>query len=434
MRIGCRRVAEGEGALPISRLLVSAIVFFAFFGSVARAEDDPAAKICLAVLTVDIKDTNSSQSEEEHFNQYKSILKTAQFKSYQELQSSGQSIGINIPIAAGLIGLSEDAKSDSGKFQKEMADFLNSTYSEKRDKIRTSSRSSTINSQLLSVAENCHNQYFESLRDRIRFLVEVEPNGYATYNITITANVPAGVEHQFIIRQIEPSGVVTCTENGEPVSFGTNRESHVVLLKCVKPETTSIVFRVLTSVGVAPPVTLGARPTGTEEEVAPKVVVGKWGPSHPAIGSPLTAPCPCVSFKKDEDTSELINNCNSPVTALYVKDSDPAGGSTPAELPRSGREFSYVILENDRTVDFDLTGAKASVMFLYSCPGISVPAAPMHCYIDPSVLPPGVPPRWCDGSVPATGKAGDACTCPKYENDASGNIIITGTNPGKFRQ
>jgi hypothetical protein len=226
----------------------------------ASAQDDSAARLCLSLLQIDIKDTNQVFADEDHFNEFKSALQTANFNSYKDLEKAGGSLGLDIPIAKAIIGLSASAENDTGIFQQEMAKFLSTSYSKRMDRGRFQSVASHINSQLLSVAQECNSKYFETLKDRIRLSIEVEPQSYGKFVIKMFANTPQTMTERLVINQIEPADLITCTENGKALSLGTARPDNQALLNCAKDENQQILLVFRTNLG-SPTIRLPSKPT-----------------------------------------------------------------------------------------------------------------------------------------------------------------------------
>jgi hypothetical protein len=59
---------------------------------------------------------------------FRTFLNVGQFGSYQQLQNSGGSLGLNVPVVGKMLGLSADAQTNSGTFSSAMSQFLSSNY------------------------------------------------------------------------------------------------------------------------------------------------------------------------------------------------------------------------------------------------------------------------------------------------------------------
>ena len=98
------------------------------------AADDHAERLCEAILKVDIRDIHSAYQDDEHFRRFQSMMKTADFQNSQQMSSEGGSLGLDIPLASGLLGLDASANSNSANFQTQMSSFENADYSEYADR------------------------------------------------------------------------------------------------------------------------------------------------------------------------------------------------------------------------------------------------------------------------------------------------------------
>jgi hypothetical protein len=245
--------------------VVSAILVFAplpIFSQIAFQDDDPGARLCAGIFRGNVSDTNNVFSAEYHFNELQNTLKTARFKNYQEYSSKGASLGINIPVADGLIGFTGDYKDNEGTFQQEMMRFFSSSYQQEVHSSVFAQQESHINGMLLSVAQNCNHDYFESLKDRVKLWVEIAPSSYSQFTLTVKGYIPDGLA-TFTIMGVEPTPDVTCKSRGNAIRFPAPYPNSNTAYNCTKSASAQYNFTVVTNIGNSKPVLLPSAPLPT---------------------------------------------------------------------------------------------------------------------------------------------------------------------------
>jgi hypothetical protein len=395
-------------------------------------QDDPANRVCLALLAQNVQDTKSVYSDEFHFNQYQSVLKTANFSSYQEYANQGASMGIDIPIADGIIGFSGDYKSDSGTFQQQMNQFLSTSYAESLARNQYSESTATMNAQYLAVARDCQDHYYDTLKDRFKLSVTVEPASYSQFILKIAGYIPPpfNQNNYLVIQQIEPASDVQCTENGSKPSFPETKQDGNAVYTCSKSDSQNIQLAVLTNLGYSQPLNLPSKVTGPPALPPPTIEVPiTWAADSPVwpMGPPIT--CPCCSINHDETKVRITNNCNESVPIILMRDDDAEVSLTPPGYNRPGRAYAYVIVPHGKSATFDKSVAQHGMIWYLACPGLRTPDAPKVCRVDTNALPAGGPPYSCP--VSQSTNLGDTCSCPKF---APPNPNPVGSFPGKVSQ
>lgn len=354
-------------------VLTAAVVLSALAWSspaFAGAED-----LCLSVMKGDIKDRESRYSEEDTFRRYQNVIKNAHFRDYQEMSDQGGSLGLNIPIADALLGISAEGKSNSGSFRKEVDEFLNSTYDEARSHSQQDIRKETINSQLLSVVENCHNQYFGSLRNLVGLSTTVDLNDYSSFTVSLESTIPASTEQGLIIKQIEPIGLVRCTENGEPVALDKARPSQLALMECTKDPDKRVNLRIRTNAGISNLMVLPSPPPPEKPRPpAPPPLASKgyewtetaqaW-PDHEML--PAMCPCATIVNKQGPRGYLIVNNCSGPFSVAILVDDVSAVDPLP---PRSSasRRYTLVSVAAGKTTEVNTSQGKYDWAIQTNCP------------------------------------------------------------------
>ncbi|HEY4547198.1 MAG TPA: hypothetical protein VIG90_12345 [Pedomonas sp.] len=329
---------------------------------------DPAARICEKIAHGEVRDIENRYSNEQDFNRLKTILKQANLQSYQELEGSAGSLGIDLPVAKGILGLDAGAETNSAVFQKQMNEFYNMDYSEASKKRIFLQSSSKLNSLLLTVTDNCNKYYFATLRDRVRLVTIADLIGYDVFLLSIAANIPADLEQDFIIRQIEPSGLVKCTEGDKPAALDVPRRSRRAVLTCRKDPKQAMRVIVRTNSGTSNGILIPAEPppTTVKEQVSePTIVEAVWtAQPEPA---PMAVPCTCLKVTPapvgDEVTEEpteytVTNDCNGQLIIHAYK-----------RGPATGTLWSNVTLGQGQSVVFNFAGSTGAGIANKNCPG-----------------------------------------------------------------
>ena len=330
-----------------------------------------AEELCLSVMKGDIRDRESSYSEQDTFRRYQNLLQTAHFKSYQEMSDAAGDLGIDIPMADAVVGFSAGGKTSSSTFQNEVDQFLNSTYDESRSHWKSDFRKETINGQLLRVVENCHNNYFSSLRDRVGLSTTVDLNDYSSFTITLQGFIPASTGQGLIIQAIEPTDRVHCTENGRPVDLVISRSSQQALMECTKDRDQTVSLRIMTNAGISNLMVLPKPPPPEPPHPAPLPPAPeppyKWTTALPYMPNRLVR-CSCAKVVPYGNSAGflIVNNCHGPLTVWVGKDvANRVGAPPPPRTPENW--FTEVTLRYGDKVDINLDGASGA-MGVSSCP------------------------------------------------------------------
>jgi hypothetical protein len=422
----------------MKKYLLGMLFALAATSSCAWAQQDPGASICLAVLKENLYDSQDVYSAQYHFSQYQSILKSANFSNYSDYSNQGAGLGLNIPLADALIGFSGDYKTDSGTFQQQMSTFLSSQFNESVDESIFSQQTETIDKQLVQVADNCQKNFYDTLKDRIKLSIRVEPDDYSKFGVKVVGYIPPpfDVNTHLEITQIEPTPDVQCTASGQAIHLPIVSDgSDIVLLTCTKDPNKNVQFAMATNLGLSDPLALPATPpTRPAQNNTPKAIKVSWTEDHPAANIVPFLACSCASVTNDltGKTARVVNNCSQTVPLIYVKDTAPNGPLTMLLLRRTGRSFAYAVLGRDESATFDMRDAVGGMAIFLACPDVPTPTAGLVCRPDgPGAaqawvpyFPPGAQPTppyaaawpafygFCITGQPG-GKVGDSCSCPK---------------------
>jgi len=409
-------------------LVVFAVVSFPT--TVLAQQDDPASRVCLALLKQNVQDTNNVYSEQFHYEQYQNILKTANFSSYQQYSDQGGGLGITIPIADALIGFKGDYKTNSNTFQQEMSQFLSTNYAQSTTQYFYSQQTATMNSQLLAVAKDCQDHYYNTLKDRAQLSVTVEPDNFSEFVVKIVGYIPPPYDQhlKFQVTQIEPIPAVKCTESGRPVRLPETPTNGIALMTCTKDRNSNVQLAVATNLGLSQPLNLPQYEPPASNPPEDEATQITWKSDHP-VAFPQWLFSPCVSAFSETDRKHLhvINNCDVSVPVLGMKDTEPNGFYSDPLLLRSGRSFAYFVLGPGKNAVLDMSNSTRGFVFILAAPGVTVAVARLMCRTGPAPPNPAAlyapVPYSCVGDQ--SGKVGDSCSCPK---------VPSGTVSGKLDQ
>ena len=236
------------------RMLCKAFLglFFLVSPTCFAQSNDGAIAICTALLGKGVYDTHSSYSSEDRFNLYKNSLSSYDFKSYKEYSDTAGSLGVDIPVADIVVGLSADSKTDSGKFQQEFSSFKSSTWSQVQSRILNTDNDSHISSSLLTVYDHCQQNYFATVAATLGVVVKVTPQSPpSSFTLDIVGSVPPGGVQGLSITNVEPSNLVSCSVNGHKISYPWSEPTHTnsAILNCQKDPAKQVFVSVKSNLG-----------------------------------------------------------------------------------------------------------------------------------------------------------------------------------------
>lgn len=408
------------------------VIFFVLISSVSangQTPDESALALCVSLAKGDIRDKNYAFSEESHFEEYKSKIKQLNLKEYKDLQGAAQKAGLDLPIAEGVIGLSAEGKSNSETFKKELNEFYNSTYSQKRDYLKTINSSSTLNSQLIKIIDNCNSNYFATLPNVVTVRVELVPQDYKLFQVQVIATIPPGLGKLKLV-SVEPSAYLTCKAGGESLKLDTVYDTNSALFTCSKAESQSISFQILTNAGISSAIRVPAKPlpepvAPTTPPPSPAVIQTEWVSTPPAIKT-ITQICTCLNPSPGDTYGEMQfkNVCMQDVEILAARDINYNGVIFVPIGQRNGRVFSRVKIAPKATakVTNGPFGPGQLAIYPLTCPGSTGTPPTTRCIISPSLLPPGQSVSSCDAAQDSQLDSPCSCTGPGVFGGLTGTI------------
>lgn len=206
---------------------------------------------CNAALSSGIRDNYFLLTERELYDQYQNRLCTASYSSYEDFASSGGSLGLNIPIAEGIIGLSGNAQEKSSEFSQRYSAYCSSNFSNTEFSDRFSGFSSTVSSALVENWSICQQSYLTAWMNinSVGVFVDVTPqDDFSRFTVNVTRR--SRINDPLVIESLSPEGLVTCHSGGESVEMGkTEFNRNSFLITCEKHPLRPISFALDTSEG-----------------------------------------------------------------------------------------------------------------------------------------------------------------------------------------
>ena len=226
-------------------------------GPGAFAQDDPNPAVCNVVFDQGIRDVQSVYTRVEMANSYKARLCDVKYASYDSFKSSVTSLGLDIPIAEGLIGLSGSNDDKTASFQVQYSKFCSATYFDAEYKSRYDMYMATISDALLKSWNKCQELYLTARVASQGVFAYVDNPDFDAFTVKVVAKPigAGGVK----VKSLNPDGSVTCTRGALAVRPGTVFAEYSVTLSCRKDADHAIQFSLDTQLGTTKEIRLPAR-------------------------------------------------------------------------------------------------------------------------------------------------------------------------------
>lgn len=206
----------------------------AAFASSALAQADLSG-VCGRILDGGIRDNYYLYTESELFEVYKSRLCDLKSENYQSFASSAGSLGINVPIAEGIVGLDADSKNSSSAFVAKYSAFCASTYAQSNYKTRFQVSQSQASASLANAWSSCTKQFFDSwLAANARSLVISATPQDGWSEVTVFARRKSPIAKSWKVTGIAPASM-QCSYKGAPLVVDkTTIAENEIQLNCSK--------------------------------------------------------------------------------------------------------------------------------------------------------------------------------------------------------
>ncbi len=207
--------------------------------------------MCNAVFNNSIRNNYEVLSDKQRFKLLQSQLCSANFESYSSYSASAASLGIDVPVADIVLGLSGSASEKSGSFKQSYAAFCTSSYDRYQFRDLFQSKASEISSVLLNSWNKCIETQKDAFLGRQGVFMSLSPNSdLKTFiaSIEVRNSITTGAR----LQAVHPDGLVQCRRGGKLVAAGYMFNSKVFDLTCAKPADRDINFSVETDQGKTP--------------------------------------------------------------------------------------------------------------------------------------------------------------------------------------
>ncbi len=209
----------------------------------------PTAEVCNAAFSQGISDNWYVFTERQQFEAYQHRLCYAKFDTYEQFQSASATLGLDIPLAEGLLGLSGTYDQKKSSFKQSYEKFCTSTFYAASDHQRYQSYISQISSVLTQSWNKCQELHLNAYLQQKGVFVSVAPMGQAEQFVSRVQ-----VKNEFTgnvkITALHPEQSVVCYRGGAKVVPGTTTINiRDFSLTCHKDPTQELVFNVETNFG-----------------------------------------------------------------------------------------------------------------------------------------------------------------------------------------
>jgi hypothetical protein len=231
-----------------NRTAVYVFVILSMVGSAARAQI-PTTEVCNAAFSQGISDNWYLFTERQQFEAYQYRLCNAKFESYQAFQAAGATLGLDIPLAEGLIGLTGSFDQKSGQFKQAYEKLCTSTYFSASDHVRYQSYISQVSSALTQSWNKCQELHLQTYLQQKGVFLSVAPIGQ-TEQFVSRLQIKNEFTGNVTITALHPDQSVDCYRGGTKVMPGTTTINiRDFSLTCHKDPSAELAFTVETNFG-----------------------------------------------------------------------------------------------------------------------------------------------------------------------------------------
>ena len=225
----------------------------------AQTPADP-AKVCNTVLSTGIKDNYSVLTEKRQFDMYQDRLCKSNFSSYKSFQAGSASLGLDIPLAKGLLGLDGSVEQNSQQFKENYYNYCESTYFNSQSKELFSSSISKVSNALVSSWAECKKDYINAwyqANDTGTNIAITPGDGFTSFIVHV--DVKAGAEKKPVeIFDIAPAGKLSCQRENKKIAPNYKVNLNEFLFTCTKPKHKEYTIAIDTNHGRSNSVTVPA--------------------------------------------------------------------------------------------------------------------------------------------------------------------------------
>ena len=236
----------------LSKALSSAIALLASIASAAIPIDN----VCKESLNDGIRDNYSVYDTRTAAIEYQKRLCNIEASDYSTFSSKAGSLGIDVPFAKGILGLSASAQSDSGEFKKSFKSFCSDTKFIDNSTSTLISKRELVNISLANSYSECAEKFLDSYiaLNKWGTFISVTPQTLMTgtpplqsFTVEVTSRA---VIPTVKIKNILPNNPsIKCFYNNKPVAGGSIFNTTEFQLTCTKPADQAVTFSLDTLAG-----------------------------------------------------------------------------------------------------------------------------------------------------------------------------------------
>jgi hypothetical protein len=217
-------------------------------------QGDPSTEVCNIAFSRGIRDNWVLLTEREQFEAYQDRLCRVRFSSYDSFNSTSAGLGVDVPLAEALIGLTGSFEEKRSMFSVQYDRFCRATYFESSDHQKFQSYISRISSALTSSWNRCQELHLQAYLQSKGVFTSVSPVGNLdgfVARVIVRNEFTGDVE----ISALHPEGQVQCTRGGAPVVPGVTKINiKDFSLTCSKNPSVEIPFAIETNFGQPSPI------------------------------------------------------------------------------------------------------------------------------------------------------------------------------------
>lgn len=214
---------------------------------------------CNAILSSGIRDNYFVFSKREQFEIFQKRLCDVQYKTFSDFNSGSSELGIDVPLAEELIGISGTTEAKSSKFSESYKNYCESNFFNYSQKDRFISYSSKVNSSLTESWLTCQKHGINawlSANQKGIFISATPSADLSSFVITVNRKNSVGIE-PVRINGIHPAAV-RCTRAGTNFGIASAVRQNEFQFECTKPPSQPIDVSIDTTDGVSNKITIPA--------------------------------------------------------------------------------------------------------------------------------------------------------------------------------
>ncbi|WP_202842425.1 hypothetical protein [Luteimonas saliphila] len=234
--------------------------------SICGSSNAQQAQMCNAAISTGIRDNYSIMTEQEQFELFQRRLCDVKFESHENFNSSAAGLGIDIPVAEAIIGLSGSTESKRSSFREKYSSYCEANYFNAAYRSAFSANVSKVSAVLANTWLECHKMHTAAwlAANQKGIYIDVTPQeNFSDFTVTGKRYTPD--TGPMVVTDITPAGSFSCHRNGAPFGSGAKVDTNEFTFSCTKPPQKTVTISLDTSKGVSNSVTVPAYSSKIEE-------------------------------------------------------------------------------------------------------------------------------------------------------------------------